>query len=118
MNGPLSLATIVVSLVLALWYLVRALLNRAPSRTDLAGMLVLAIVVVALVVAVVVRLATGFRAAEPTILVGYLITTVAFPPVGWQLARMEPTRWGLVILTVACFTVPVLVLRLQQLAGG
>jgi hypothetical protein len=117
MNGPLSIATIVVSLALAAWYLVRALLNRAPSRSDLAAMIALAALVLALVAAVVVRLAAGFRPAETVTLVGYLITTVAFPPVGWQLARMEPTRWGLVILVVACLTMPVLVLRLQHLAG-
>jgi hypothetical protein len=117
MNGPLSTATIVASLALAVWYLVRAVLNRAPSRFDLAGMVVLAALVAALVAAVAVRLAGGFRPAETVTLIGYLITTVAFPPVGWQLARMEPTRWGLVILVVACLTMPVLVVRLQHLAG-
>jgi hypothetical protein len=34
-NGPLSVATIVASLVLAAWFLVRSALNRAPSRYDL-----------------------------------------------------------------------------------
>ena len=32
------------------------------------------------------------------------------------LARLEPTRWGTLILGVACLVLPVLVLRLQQLA--
>jgi hypothetical protein len=30
---------------------------------------------------------------------------------------MEPTRWGNLILGVACLVLPVLVLRLQQIAS-
>jgi hypothetical protein len=30
---------------------------------------------------------------------------------------MEPTRWGTLILGVACLVLPVLVLRLQQIAS-
>jgi hypothetical protein len=117
-NGPLSLATIVVSLILALWCLARAALNRSPSRVDLGGMIVLAVVVWALVGVAVARLVGGFRPTETATLVGYMITTVAFPVVAFQLARLEPTLWGLVILGVACLIMPVLVLRLQQIAGG
>ena len=49
--------------------------------------------------------------------VGYLITTIAFAPAAFVLARMEPTRWGNLILGVACLVLPVLVLRLQQIAS-
>lgn len=117
MNGPLSVATIVVSLVLAVWYLIRALMNRPPSRVDLGGMAVLTALVLVLVVVSVVRIIIGDRPADPTLFVGYVITTVAVPPAGFQLARMEPTRWGSVILTVASVTMPALVLRLQQIWG-
>ena len=48
---------------------------------------------------------------------GYLITTVCFAPTAFVLARMEPTRWGSVILCVSCLVLPVLILRLQQLAA-
>ena len=46
--------------------------------------------------------------------IGYLITTLCLPPLAAVLARMEPTRWGSVIVTVVRPVVPVLVLRLQQ----
>ena len=116
MNGPLSTATIVVALVLALWYLARSALDRAPGQFDLWAMLGLSALVTILVVVAVVGLATGDRPVETATFVGYLITTVAFAPTGFYLARLEPTRWGSLILGVACLTLPVLVLRLQQIA--
>jgi pheromone shutdown protein TraB len=117
MNGPLSTVTIVVSLLLAVWYLVRATLNRQPSRLDLAAMVALGVLVTVLTVVAVVGLFDGTRPAETETFIGYLITTVCFAPTGWVLARMEPTRWGTAILGVACLVLPVLVLRLQQIAS-
>jgi hypothetical protein len=116
MNGPLSTATIVVALLLGIWYLIRSALDRAPSNTDLWAMLGLSALVAVLVVVAVVGLITGDRPSEVTTFIGYLITTVAFAPVGFYLARLEPTRWGTLILGVACLVLPVLVLRLQQIA--
>jgi len=116
MNGPLSTATIVAALLLGVWYLVRCALNRAPSNTDLWAMLGLSALVAVLVVVAVVGLFIGERPSEWTTFVGYLITTIAFAPVGFYLARLEPTRWGTMILGVACLVLPVLVLRLQQIA--
>ncbi|WP_305789560.1 hypothetical protein [Symbioplanes lichenis] len=116
MNGPLSLATIVVALVLGVWYLVRCALDKRPTNTDLWAMLGLGVLVVVLVVVAIAGLLTGDRPSDTTTFVGYLITTVAFAPVGVYLARLEPTRWGTLILGVAALTLPVLVLRLQQIA--
>ena len=116
-NGPLSVATIVVALVLAAWYLLRAALNKTPTRLDLLLMAALGVLVAVLVVVAVVGLFDGSRPAETSTFAGYLITTIAFAPTGFVLARMEPTRWGSLILGVACLTLPVLVLRLQQIAS-
>ncbi|MFI7601059.1 hypothetical protein [Actinoplanes sp. NPDC049681] len=116
MNGPLSIATIVVALALGVWYLIRTALNRAPTNADLWAMLGLGALVAVLVVVAVVGLFVGDRPAEWTTFVGYLMTTIAFAPVAVYLARLEPTRWGTLILGVAALTLPVLVLRLQQIA--
>jgi hypothetical protein len=116
MNGPLSTATIVVSLVLALWDLARCALNRAPSRFDLWAILGVSALVAVLVLVAVISLFTGDPPAEAVTFIGYLITTVAFAPVAFYLARLEPTRWGSLILGIACLTLPVLVLRLQQIS--
>ena len=117
MNGPLSTATIVVALLLGIWYLIRCALNRAPSNADLWAMLGLSALVAVLVVVAVIGLITGDRPGDGTTFVGYLITTIAFAPTAFVLARMEPTRWGNLILGVACLVIPVLVLRLQQIAS-
>ena len=117
MNGPLSVATIIVALVLAAWFLLRAALNRAPSRLDLLLTALLSGLVAVLVVFAVVGLFDGSRPAETATFAGYLMTTIAFAPVAFVLARMEPTRWGSIILGVACLVLPVLVLRLQQIAS-
>jgi hypothetical protein len=116
-NGPLSVATIVVSLVLAVWFLIRSAMNRPPSRADLIATLALSALVLVLVVVAVASLFSPPRPAETSTFAGYLITTVAFAPTAFVLARMEPTRWGNLILGVACLTIPVLVLRLQQIAS-
>lgn len=116
-NGPLSVATIIAALLLAAWFLLRAALNRAPSRADLLGTALLGALVAVLVVVAVVGLFDGSRPSDTATFAGYLITTIAFAPVALYLARMEPTRWGSVILGVACLVLPVLVLRLQQIAS-
>ena len=119
-NGPLSIATIVSSLLLAGWAGVEALRDRPPSRHLLAGAAVAEVVVVALAGAAVIGLIGSDRPVEVPTFVGYLLMTVSMLPIGWVLARMEPTRWGTVTLMVTALVVPVLVMRLQQLwsAGG
>lgn len=117
MNGPLSVATIVVALVVAVWCLIRSALNRAPSRFDLIAGIALAGLVTVFVIVAVIGLFTPPRPAETGTFAGYLITTIAFVPTAVVLARMEPTRWGNLILGVACLVIPVLVLRLQQIAS-
>ena len=116
-NGPLSVATIAAALVLAAWFLLRSALNRAPTRFDVLAIAVLGLLVGVLVVVAVVGLFGGERPAETSTFVGYLITTIAFAPAAFVLARMEPTRWGTLILGIACLVLPVLVLRLQQIAS-
>lgn len=117
MNGPLSSATIVAALLLAAWYLVRAALDRAPNRADLIAVAVLGALVTVLVVVAVAGLFDGSRPADTATFAGYLFTTVAFAPAAAWLAVMEPTRWGSLILGVGCLVLPVLVLRLQQIAS-
>ncbi|WP_127497690.1 hypothetical protein [Actinoplanes solisilvae] len=116
MNGPLSVVTIVAALVLAAWYLLRSALNRAPSRVDLLLAAAFSVLIAVFTVVAVVSLFGDSRPSDTATFVGYLITTFAFIPVALYLARLEPTRWGSLILGVACLVIPVLVLRLQQIA--
>lgn len=117
MNGPLSSATIVAALVLAAWYLLRSALDRSPGRNDIIAAGLLSALVVVLVLVAVFGLVTGTGPADPATFGGYLITTIAFVPTAVYLAVMEPTRWGSLILGIGCLVLPVLVLRLQQIAS-
>ncbi|GIE79696.1 hypothetical protein Aph02nite_56460 [Actinoplanes philippinensis] len=117
MNGVLSTTTIVAALVLAVWYLVRTALDRAPSRLDLIACVVLSVLVAVLVVVAVAGLFGGDRPADTGTFAGYLVTTIGLMPTALILAKMEPTRWGNLILGIGCLIVPVLVLRLQQIAS-
>jgi hypothetical protein len=116
-NGPLSVATIVVALLLAAWYFLRCALDRAPSRFDLLAMGVLSAVAAILVAVAVIGLVDGSRPSDTATFGGYLITTIAFAPAALWLAKLEPTRWGTLILGVGAVVLPVLVLRLQQIAS-
>lgn len=111
------MATIVVSLLFAAWFLLLAALNRPPRRLELLLAALLGALVVVLCLLAVVGLFDGTRPAEVATFAGYLFTAVAFMPTAYVLARMEPTRWGNLILGVAALVMPVLVLRLEQIAS-
>ncbi|MEV4480516.1 hypothetical protein AB0K04_27315 [Micromonospora coxensis] len=120
-DGILATATIVLSLVLALWSLVAAVRHRAPDRLQFVGLAVLEVALLALTVMALVALGGGERPGEPGAFFGYLVTLVCLPPLAWVLAKMEPTRWGSAIVCAVCLVLPVVVVRLQQtwdVAGG
>jgi hypothetical protein len=116
-NGALSTTTIVAALVLAVWFLVRTALDRAPSRVDLIAAAVLGALVVVLAVVAVAGLFGDERPADTGTFAGYLVTTIGLVPTAVVLAKMEPTRWGNLLLGIGCLILPVLVLRLQQIAS-
>jgi hypothetical protein len=115
MNRPLEIAVIVVSLAFAAWSLVAIVRDRPPDRAQFAGVALVELLVVAVVAFAVVRLAVGDRPGEMITFVGYLLTAVLLPPATGILARLEPTRWGSAILFAGFLTMPVLILRMQQL---
>ena len=115
MNDALCTVVIVASLAMAAWGLLWAALDRPPSRAQLAGLGVVTLTVLVLGISV---LFTGGRPAETATFVGYLLTSLLLPPAAGALARMEPTRWGSLILGVGCLIIPVLVVRMQQVWNG
>ncbi|MEV4537964.1 hypothetical protein AB0J82_29710 [Asanoa sp. NPDC049518] len=113
-NGTLSGIVIGLSLLVGAWALVEALRDRAPSRGQLIGLGVVELALIVLLVSAAIAASGGDRPASAVTFLGYVVTIVCLPPLGWVLARLEPTRWGSVIIVVVCLTVPVLVLRLHQ----
>jgi hypothetical protein len=112
----LRIATAVVGLALAAWAGYAAWRDQAPRRGHLVGTLVLEVFAIALVITAVVRL--GGHHHELATFIGYAIAFVIIPPAGFALARLEPTRWGSVIIAVVGLVEAILVVRLQQVFTG
>ncbi|RLP85103.1 hypothetical protein EAD98_30445 [Micromonospora sp. CV4] len=113
-DGILATASIVLSLLVAVWALVAAVRHRPPDRVQVAGLAVLELILLALAAVALVAVGGGERPGEPGAFFGYLVTLVCMPPLAWVLARMEPTRWGSAIVCAVCLVAPVVVVRLQQ----
>ncbi len=121
MIGPLAVAIHVLSLALAAWAFVEFFRHREPTRPLFLGLGAVGVLVLVQVVGLVVGLAGG-RGPEDggqvVTLVGYMLTALLLPPAGAVLARMEPTRWGSLLIGSAAVIVPVLILRLGQIWNG
>jgi hypothetical protein len=114
----LGTAVIVASLLLAVAALVTAIRNRGPDRFHSIGMIIVQALVTAEVVVGLVHLAQGAHPHEYATFIGYLIAIFLILPVGAGLARLEPTRWGALIVAVAALVVPILIVRINQLWSG
>ena len=118
MIDGLALALIALALVLAVWALGAALLDRSPGQGHLVGVAVLeALLVVQLVVALVL-LAGGERPGSVGTFVGYLVVALVVLPLSVAWAFAEPGRWSIAVVAVGCLVVAVMVVRLQQVWAG
>jgi hypothetical protein len=116
--GFLRIATIAVSLVVAAGAGWAAWRGRAPRVADAVGLGVVELLALTMIGVAVTKLVNGGRAHEMTTFVGYLIAFAIIPAAGYALARMEPTRYGSVIVAVAALVEAILVVRLQQVWTG
>jgi len=114
MSSALSTVATVLALLLSAWGLLAAALGRPPDRVQLVGTVLVTLSVVALVISVIPR----WHPADPVTFIGYTMTALLLPPAAWILARMEPTRYGSLIVGVAALIMPVLVLRMGQVWGA
>ena len=117
---PQSLGTAVAiaGLVLAAWALVPVIRNRPPGPTHFAGLAIVQALVVAETIVAINHLAGGAHPRQYATFIGYLVALFLVLPLATLLARLEPTRWGALIITVGGLVVPVLILRVNQLWSG
>jgi hypothetical protein len=117
---PQSLGTVVAvaALLLAAWTLVPVIRNRPPGRTHWLGLIFVQALVVAEVIVGIEHLRAGAHPREYATFIGYLVALFLVLPLAMLLARLEPTRWGALVITVATVVVPVLILRVNQLWSG
>lgn len=110
MVDGLATALLAASLGLALWAAVCAALDRLPPRALLLSLFGLQALV--LVQAAVVLARTADWDGPTAELLGYLAVSAVLVPGGLVLAVEERTRWGTLVLSAACLTLAVVVVRL------
>lgn len=115
-DGPVNPALVVAVLAVAVGLAVAAgivaALGHAPPRRLLQGLLALQLVLLAQLVVVGYRLAQGTRPQEVGAFVGYLVLSLLLLPGGLALSVDERSRYGTLVLGVACVTVAVVELRM------
>lgn len=110
MTGGLSTAVIVLSLALGVVALVLAAIDRLPPKLHLQALFLLQAAVMLQAVVAVVRMADwGGSKGE---LGGYLAVSALLVPGGLVLAVEERSRYGTLVLAVACLVVAVVQVRL------
>jgi len=108
-EGPAT-AIAVLAAVLGAWALLMAALDRLPPKLHLQVLFLLqAALVLQAVVAVVEMGEWGGSKGELT---GYLVVSAVLVPGGLVLAVEERSRWGTLVLAVACLVVAVVQFRL------
>ncbi|MGH3942229.1 MAG: hypothetical protein ACRDTG_27140 [Pseudonocardiaceae bacterium] len=119
MIDPLATVVIIVALTLAAGTALLAALNRSAGRVVLGALGVVEVLVVAQAMAAVVLLLTGDRPASSVVeFVGYHLATLLVVPAGVVWSLGDRSRWGVGVLTVACLSVAVMTVRMNQLWAG
>lgn len=115
MVDGLATTIIVCGLVVAGFSGLMALLDRPPNLLHLAGLAAVEGLLVVQAAVAMGRVFTGDRPDALATFMGYLLTVVLIPPLAALFGWSERSRWGSVIVAVACVIVPVMVVRLLQI---
>ncbi len=97
-------------MALAAWALLMSALDRPPGRVQFIGTIV---VTAAMVVFTIAKASSG-GGHWNALFVGYTMTALLLPAAAWIVARLEPTRYGSMIVGFAALVIPVLALRMGQ----
>ncbi|WP_147917276.1 hypothetical protein [Ruania zhangjianzhongii] len=106
------------SLALAVWAVVRAVRDQAVITRQLIAAAVIEVGILVQMVAAGVLSVGGHELAEGFTFWGYLVVALMVLPAAAVVAVVERTRWSSVALIVACATLAVMQLRVQQLWSG
>jgi hypothetical protein len=116
MIDALGYVIIAAGLAYAVWGFVAGRLDRAPGRALFTAAWALSALVGVWAVIAIVLIARGHD-VQVALLSGYLVTAVILEPAAIYLARLEPTKWGSVILATGALVLGPLFLRLLQIWG-
>ena len=115
MIPALAYTVLALSGAAAVWGLLTAVLDRPPGKAQLLFDAAVWLVTLVQSGIALIRLAGGFRPAEPATTIGYLIGVLVLLPLAWFWANTERTRWSGVVLAVAALSVLAMTLRLLAL---
>lgn len=110
MTDGLATAVLALSLALGLWALLLAAVDRLAPKLHLQTLFLLQAVLIGQAVVALVRL--GEWGGSTGELAGYLAVSALLVPGGLVLAVEERSRYGTLVLAVACLTVAVVEVRL------
>ncbi|CAN5179625.1 hypothetical protein BH24ACT10_BH24ACT10_10950 [soil metagenome] len=110
MTGGLATAVTLLSLALGVVALVLAALDRLPPKVHLQALFLLQAALILQAVVAVVRM--GDWGGSKGELSGYLAVSALLVPGGLVLAVEERSRYGTLVLAVACLVVAVVQVRL------
>ena len=117
MSPALTTAVTVLALVVGVQCIVAAARGLAPGKPQLQALLGLQLVLLGQLAHVLWRLSGGERPAEKGAFAGYVVLSLLLLPGGLAMAVEERTRWGSLVLAVACLVVGVVELRLGATWG-
>jgi hypothetical protein len=115
--AALAYGVVALGLLLAGWTGISAGRHRPTGEIQMVVAIVLEAALLAQTVIGLVRLA-GADVGEPVTVVAYSIGVLIPVPLGFQLARLERTRWGSICLCFTALVAAVMTLRLLQLWGA
>jgi peptidoglycan/LPS O-acetylase OafA/YrhL len=118
MNLGLGVAVAASALAVAAWSLIAVIGDRAIDRSHLVGLGLVQVLACVLIGYAAVRLSHGAHPRQYATFIGYLVAFFLVVPLATLLAKLEPTRWGSVIVMVAGLVMAILVLRLDQVWTG
>lgn len=111
-------AVIAGSLAYAAWCLYAVVRNQIPREPHVIGAGIVELLLLIQVIVAVVLLAVEGAPDEFGVFIAYLVVSLLVLPLGLFWALAEKSRWGTAVLLVAALSVPVIVVRLQQLWQG
>lgn len=118
MIGWLATAIIVASLAAAVWGVVLTVRNRPVGLWLVCLLGAVEVLLLVNAVAGFVNLASTERMVAGWEFGGYLVGALLVLPAGTAWSLAERDRWGAGVLVVACFAVPVMVVRMNQIWAG
>ena len=117
-TGLFATATIVASLVIAVWALVHLIIKRPVGRYLQGAMLLLTAMFVVLAIGGIVQMLGTDREFARAEFVGYLLLSPMIPIGAWWWSKNDETRAGSAVVLVVALVMPVLVIRFQQVWAG